>query len=72
VTHATLAPARVPTSQQFICMRCHALVNVHIFERMKDGIYFSRCPDCKAKNAVVQTGVTPSQPGILPVTGLLD
>jgi hypothetical protein len=30
------------------------------------------CRNCCAKNAVVQTGVTPSQPGLLPVTRLLD
>jgi hypothetical protein len=27
---------------------------------------------CGAKNAVVQTGATPGQPGLLPVTRLLD
>lgn len=64
--------ARVPTSQQFICKRCRALVNVQTFEQTRDGVYFCRCTECNAKNAVVQTGATPSQPGILPVTGLLD
>ena len=60
------------TSQQFICKRCGGLVNVKSFEQTWDGIYFCRCPECEAKNAVVQTGATASQPGILPVTGLLD
>jgi hypothetical protein len=62
----------LPTSQQFICKRCRALVNVLVFEQTDDGVYFSRCTVCNAKNAVVQTGATPSQPGILPVTALLD
>ena len=59
----------MPTSQQFIC---RTLVNVQTFEQTRDGVYFCRCAECNAKNAVVQTGATPSQPGILPVTGLLD
>lgn len=62
----------VPTSQQFICKRCRALVNVQVFEQTRDGVYFSRCTECDAKNAVVHTGATSSQPGILPVTRLLD
>lgn len=62
----------MPTSQQFICKRCRSLVNVQTFEQTRDGVYFCRCTECKAKNAVVQTGATPSQPGILPVTGLID
>lgn len=60
------------TAQQFICKRCGVLVNVQIFEQTRDGVYFSRCPECSSKNAVVRTGATPSQPGILPVTRLLD
>jgi hypothetical protein len=48
------------------------LVNVQTFERTKDGVYFSRCPRCEAKNALVLTGAPPSRPGILPVTRLLD
>jgi RNase P subunit RPR2 len=62
----------VPTSQQFICKRCRTLVNVQTFEKTKDGVYFWRCAECNAKNTVVQTGATASQPGILPVTGLID
>lgn len=61
-----------PTAQQFICKKCRALVNVQVFEQTRDGTYFCVCPQCRAKNAVVQTGATPSQPGILPVTRLLD
>jgi hypothetical protein len=49
-----------------------ALVNVQTFEQTRDGTYFCRCPNCNAQNAVVQTGASPSQPGILPVTRLLD
>lgn len=60
------------TGQQFICKKCGALVNVQAFEQTGDGVYFSRCPECEAKNAVVRTGAALSQPGILPVTGLLD
>ena len=44
----------------------------YAFEQASDGTYFARCPECRAKNAVVRTGATPSQPGILPVTRLLD
>ncbi len=62
----------LPTSQQFICIRCRSLVNVQTFEKTHDGIYFCLCSACNAKNAVVQTGATPSMPGILPVTGLID
>ncbi len=69
---STKNPRPVPTSQQFICKRCRTLVNVQIFEQTKDGVYFCRCTECNAKNTVVQTGATPSQPGILPVTGLID
>jgi hypothetical protein len=37
-----------------------------------DGAPFCRCSICGAKNAVVQTGATPSQPGLLPVTRLIE
>jgi Zn finger protein HypA/HybF involved in hydrogenase expression len=60
------------TAQQFVCKKCRVLANVQTFEQTKDGVYFSRCPQCSSKNALVRTGVTPSQPGILPVTRLLD
>ena len=60
------------TAQQFICKKCRSLVNVQTYERTRDGTYYHLCPNCKAKNAVVQTGATPSQPGILPVSRLLD
>jgi Zn finger protein HypA/HybF involved in hydrogenase expression len=62
----------VKSAQQFICKKCSVLVNVQTFEQTSDGVYFSRCPQCSSKNAVVQTGATPSEPGILPVTRLLD
>jgi Zn finger protein HypA/HybF involved in hydrogenase expression len=62
----------VPSAQQFICKKCHSLVNVQTLQQTNDGTYFCLCPNCKAKNAVVQTGATPSEPAILPVTRLLD
>jgi hypothetical protein len=62
----------VPTAQQFICRKCKSLVAIESFEQSTDGTPFCRCPDCGAKNAVVQAGLTPSQPGLLPVTRLLD
>jgi hypothetical protein len=62
----------LPTAQQFICKKCRSLVDVQTFEKTREGEWFCLCPNCKAKNAVVQIGVTASQPGILPVTRLLD
>jgi hypothetical protein len=62
----------VPTAQQFICKKCRSLVTIETFQQTHDGTPFCRCPNCGARNAVVQTGATPSQPGILPVTRLLD
>jgi len=64
--------AVMPTAQQFICKKCTALSNVQSFERTRDGVYFCRCEECGAKNKVVQTGASPSQPGLLPVTGLIQ
>jgi hypothetical protein len=64
--------AAVPTSQQFICKKCGALATIETFEQARDGTPYCRCDNCGAKNAVVLTGVTPSQPGIVPVTRLLD
>ena len=62
----------MPTAQQFICKKCTSLSNVLTFEKTSEGVYYCRCENCGAKNSVVQTGVTPSQPGLLPVTGLVD
>ena len=62
----------VPTAQQFICKKCRSLVTIESFRHTSDGIPYCRCPNCGAKNAVVETGLTPSQPGIIPVTRLLD
>lgn len=59
-------------AQQFICKKCATLSNVRTFEKSREGQYFCRCEACGAKNKVVQTGASPNQPGILPVTGLLD
>jgi Zn finger protein HypA/HybF involved in hydrogenase expression len=62
----------VPFAQQFICKKCGSLATIETFEHTRDGVPFCRCPNCAAKNAVVQTGATPSTPGIVPVTRLLD
>jgi len=62
----------MPTAQQFICKKCKALSSVETFEKTDNGVYYCRCRNCAAKNKVVQTGATPSQPGILQVIGLLD
>ena len=62
----------MPTAQQFICKKCKSLATVVTFEHAADGTPYCRCINCGAKNAVVETGLTPSQPGILPVTRLLD
>ena len=64
--------SRVPTAQQFICKKCRSLVTIETFLQSNDGTPYCRCPNCGAKNALVQPGLTESQPGILPVTGLLD
>ena len=61
----------MPLAQQFICKKCKSLSNVQTYERTRDGMYFCVCQHCGAKNQVVQTGATPSQPGLLPVTRLL-
>jgi hypothetical protein len=62
----------MPTAQQFICRKCKSLVTIETFQQAADGTPYCRCANCGAKNAVVHTGVTPSQPGLLPVTRLLD
>jgi len=62
----------MPTAQQFICNKCKALSSVQTFEQTRDGIFFCRCEHCQAKNRVVRTGMTPSQPGLLPVTGVIQ
>jgi hypothetical protein len=61
----------VPTSRQFICKQCGSLVKIDSFEHTREGIPFCRCSNCNAKNALVDTGATASQPGLVPVTGLL-
>jgi len=62
----------VPTSLQFICNQCKALSSVLTFEQTRDGAYFCRCEQCGTKNQVVRTGQTPSQPSLLPVTGVIQ
>jgi RNase P subunit RPR2 len=62
----------VPTAQQFICKKCRSLVTIETFELTTDGIPYCRCSNCNAKNALVHAGMTPSTPGIVPVTRLLE
>jgi hypothetical protein len=62
----------VPTAQQFICRKCRSLVTIETFQQALDGTPYCPCPNCGAKNAIVQTGLSPSQPGIVPVTRVLD
>jgi hypothetical protein len=62
----------VPTAQQFICKKCKSLATIESFEQTSDGTPFCRCATCGARNAVVQTGAPASQPGLVPVTRLLD
>ena len=62
----------MPTAQQFICNKCKALSSVQTFEQTRDGVFFCRCEHCGVKNSIVRTGMTPSQPGLLPVTGVIQ
>lgn len=62
----------MPTSLQFICNHCKELSNVVTFEQTPEGTYFCRCEQCGTKNQVVRTGQTLSQPGLLPVTGVIQ
>ena len=59
-------------AQQFLCKKCGGLSNVQSFERTRDGLTYARCEHCEAGNRVVDTGATPSRPGLLPVSGLID
>jgi len=59
-------------AQQFICKRCATLSSVQRFELSADRVHFVRCDECGAKNRIMQPGLTPSMPGVLQVTGLLD
>jgi len=62
----------MPTSLQFICSHCKSLSSIQVFEQTREGTYFCRCEQCGTKNQVVRTGQTPSQPGLLPVTGVIQ
>jgi len=62
----------MPTSLQFICGNCKALSSAATLEQTREGHYFCRCEHCGTKNQVVRTGQTPSQPGLLPVTGVIQ
>jgi hypothetical protein len=57
---------------QFICRKCRGLSGVGKLEQTRDGIFYACCEHCDAKNGLVQTGATPSQPGLLPVTQLIQ
>jgi len=59
-------------AQQFICRKCATLSSVHRFELSADRVHFVRCDDCGARNRILQPGMTPSMPGVLQVTGLLE
>jgi len=60
------------SAQQFICQKCGSLSTVQRFEKTSEELHFARCENCDAKNHVVVTGATPSQPGLLPVKALLE
>ncbi len=62
----------MPIGQQFICRKCAALSDVKTFERTTDKVPYVRCEQCGARNKIVHTGATLSEPGLLQVTGLLD
>ena len=62
----------MPLAQQFICKKCKALSNVQTYEHTREGTYYCVCQHCAAKNQVVRTGMSESQPGLLPVTGLIQ
>jgi RNase P subunit RPR2 len=59
-------------AQQFICKKCATLSSVQRFELSHDRVHFVRCEECGAKNRILQPGLTPSMPGVLQVTGLLE
>jgi transposase-like protein len=49
-------------AQQFICKKCKSLSNVQTYECTREGSFFCVCPHCGAKNRVVRTGMSESQP----------
>jgi hypothetical protein len=64
--------APMTRAQQFICNKCKALANVQAYEQTRDGAIFCRCEHCGAKNQVVRIDLSASQPGLLPVTRLIQ
>jgi len=62
----------VRSAQQIICRKCDVMSNVQAIEKSNDNLYFVRCQQCGAKNQIVQTGATLSQPGLLQVMGLIE
>ena len=62
----------MPIAQQFICKKCDSLSTVLRFEKTPEELHYASCENCGAKNHVVVTGATPSQPGLLPVKSLLE
>lgn len=61
----------MPNALQFICKNCRQLSSVLTFEQTSDGLPYCRCEHCGTKNKTVQTGASPSQPGLLPITGVI-
>jgi hypothetical protein len=61
----------LPTAQQFICNGCRRLSDAPALQKTPDGRFYTCCEYCGAKNQVVQTGATASQPGLLSVIGLI-
>jgi hypothetical protein len=43
-----------------------------MFEQTPEGEHYCRCEHCGTKNKVVHTGQTLSQPGLLPVIGVIQ
>jgi hypothetical protein len=62
----------VRTAQQFICKKCRSLVTIETLNHSSDGTPFCRCPKLRGEERGGRDRVTPSQPGLLPVTRLLD
>jgi hypothetical protein len=62
----------VRSAQQIICRKCNTMSTVEVVEKLPDGVHYVRCKQCAARNQIVQTGATPSQPGVLQVIQVLE
>lgn len=60
------------TSLQFLCKKCRTLSDVRALEQTREGDSYCSCVQCGARNKVVWTGQTPSQPGLLPVIDVVE